>query len=107
MTVDSVNDVPVAADDADTTDEDVAVDVDVLTNDTDADGDTLSIDSFTQGSNGTVSDNGDGTLKYTPNANFFGTDTFTYTVDDGNGGTDTATVTITVDAVNDEPAASR
>ena len=106
ITIDSVNDVPVAVDDADTTDEDVAVDVAVLANDTDADGDTLSIDSFTQGSDGTVSDNGDGTLKYTPNANFFSTDTFTYTVDDGNGGTDTATVTITVDPMSDDPVAT-
>ena len=43
---------------------------------------------------------------YTPNANFFGTDSFTYTISDGNGGTDTATVTVTVTEVNDAPTAS-
>ena len=37
-----------------------------------------------------------GGVHYTPNANFFGTDTFTYTISDGNGGTDTATVTVIV-----------
>ena len=47
----------------------------------------------------------DGTVTYTPTANFVGTDTFTYTVTDGTGGTDTATVTITVTAVNDAPVA--
>uniref|UniRef100_UPI003D0E1ED5 cadherin-like domain-containing protein n=1 Tax=Arcobacter sp. TaxID=1872629 RepID=UPI003D0E1ED5 len=47
----------------------------------------------------TVTINADGTVKYTPNANFNGTDTFTYTNEEGN----TGTVTVTVDAVNDAP----
>ena len=47
----------------------------------------------------------DGTLDFTPDANFNGTDTVTYTVTDGAGGTDTATVTITVNPVNDGPTA--
>jgi hypothetical protein len=49
--------------------------------------------------------NVDGTITYTPDADFTGSDTFTYTVDDGQGSTDTATVTVTVNAVNDAPAA--
>ncbi|MEW9922130.1 cadherin-like domain-containing protein, partial [Marimonas sp. MJW-29] len=52
--------------------------------------------SVTNGSNGTVVINGDGTVTYTPDADFNGTDSFTYTVSDGNGGTDTATVDVTV-----------
>ena len=44
----------------------------------------------------------DGTLNYTPDANFNGTDIITYTVTDGSL-TDTATVTVTVTAVNDAP----
>ncbi len=40
--------------------------------------------------------------RYTPDADFFGTDTFTYTISDGNGGSDTATVTVTVTNVNDD-----
>ena len=44
---------------------------------------------------------------YTPDANYFGADSFTYTISDGNGGTDTATVNVTVTAVNDNPVASR
>ena len=63
-----------------------------------AHGDPLTLDSFTQPTNGTLADTGNGTLTYKPDAGFSGTDTFTYTVDDGNGGTDTATVTVTVSA---------
>ncbi len=106
VTVGAVNDGPSAVADSVSTSEDTAVTTgNVLTNDSDPDGDSLSITGFTQGSNGTVADNGDGTFTYTPNANFNGSDSFTYTVDDGNGGTDTATVSVTVGAANDGPSA--
>ena len=49
--------------------------------------------------------NANGSFTYTPDANFYGTDTFTYVVSDGNGGTDTGTVTITVTAAADDPVA--
>jgi len=45
----------------------------------------------------------DGTITYTPNANFSGADSFTYTIADGQGGSDTATVDVSVGAVNDPP----
>ena len=96
---------PVAVDDAATTDEDTAVTVDVLANDSDPDGDTLAVTAVSDPAHGSVVDNGDGTLTYTPDADWSGTDSFTYTVSDGNGGSDTATVTVTVNAVND-PAIS-
>ena len=106
ITVNPVNDDPVANDDSRGTPEDIAIVIDVLTNDTDVESDPLSIDSFTQGSNGTVTDNGDGTLTYTPNPNWNGVDTFTYTATDGNGGFGSATVTVTVGVVNDPPVAN-
>ncbi len=59
---------------------------------------------MTQPANGTVTLVA-GVVSYTPNANYFGTDSFTYTVSDGNGGTATATVNVTVTAVNDNPTA--
>ena len=97
LTVDPTNDDPIAVDDTGTgTDKGVPIDVDVLSNDTDVDGDTLSLDGFGQPTNGTVTQNPDGTLKYTPDANFVGTDTFNYTVSDGEGGTDTGTVHVVV-----------
>ncbi len=100
-----VNSPPNAVNDAATTNEDNAIIISVLTNDTDPDGDALTISSITQGANGSVLNNGDSTLTYTPNANFNGGDAFTYTISDGNGGSDTATVTVTVSAVNDPPVA--
>jgi hypothetical protein len=54
---------------------------------------------------GTITYLGNHKYQYSPPENFYGTDTFTYTVLDGNGSEDTATVTVTVDPVNDGPAA--
>ena len=81
--------------------------IDVLANDTDgADaGETLTVTAVTQGANGTVADHRPTGVSYTPDADFFGTDSFTYTISDGNGGSDTATVTVTVTHVNDDPVA--
>ena len=70
--------------------------ISVLTNDYDGDGDTLTIESFTQGASGSVSNGGNGTLTYTPAGTFYGQDSFTYTVSDGQGGTAVGTVGVTV-----------
>ena len=97
---------PVATDDAATTAEDTFVDVDVLANDTDPNGDTLSVSAATDPAHGTTAVQPNGTVRYTPDANYNGSDTFDYTVSDGTGGTDTGTVTVTVTAVNDPPTPS-
>ncbi|WP_165483208.1 cadherin-like domain-containing protein, partial [Legionella quateirensis] len=52
--------------------------------------------------NGTVLLNNDGTLSFTPTANYNGSTSFTYTVTSG-GVTETATVNLTVNPVNDAP----
>ncbi len=82
-----------------------AVIIKVLRNDSDADNDILSIKSFTQGANGKVSQDIWGKLTYTPNAGFYGHDSFTYKILDGNGGFDTATVSVKIikDQVDDTP----
>ncbi|WP_144053173.1 tandem-95 repeat protein, partial [Xenococcus sp. PCC 7305] len=98
-----VNDEPIALDDSDITDEDLAVTTAVLANDSDLDEDPLTVTSATDGTNGTTTVNADGTITYTPNPDFNGTDTYTYTIDDGNGGNAPATVAITVNSVNDIP----
>jgi len=95
ITVTNANNPPVAVDDSDTTPENTPVTIDVLNNDSDIDGDILTVDSVTQGANGSVTNNG-GDVTYTPDPGFSGTDSFTYTISDGNGGSDTATVTVTV-----------
>ena len=104
ITVNDVNQPPVAVDDPAATDEDVAFDIDVLANDTDPDpGDQLQVNGVTQPANGAVSINPDGTVKYTPNTDFNGADSFDYTTADNSGATDTGTVTVTVNPVNDAP----
>ena len=105
VTVDPINDDPLAVDDSAETDEDTATDIDVLDNDSDVDEDSLSVTIDADPSDGTAEVNEDGSITYTPDEDFFGEDSFTYQVDDGNGGFDTATVTVTVNAVNDDPVA--
>ena len=77
----------------------------VLGNDSDPNGDPLTVTTVSDPANGGTVINPDGTVTYTPDKDFNGTDSFTYTISDGNGGTDTATVTVTVIPVNDAPVA--
>ncbi|HEX9637847.1 MAG TPA: Ig-like domain-containing protein [Acidobacteriota bacterium] len=90
------NQAPVANDDSATTPQDTPVTVDVLANDSDPDGDSLTVTGVSDPANGSAVSNGDGTVTYTPDAGFVGSDSFSYTISDGNGGTATATVSITV-----------
>jgi uncharacterized repeat protein (TIGR01451 family) len=94
---------PTATNDSGFTNPGVPVNIDVLDNDTDANGDTLTVTSFTQPANGTVSCTPAGACTYTPNPGFTGTDTYTYTISDGKGGTATATVKITVPIPANQP----
>lgn len=103
---------PAAADDAFTTDEDMAVSGNVLVDngngaDSDINGDTLTVTAatLTTAMGGTVALAANGDFTYTPAANFNGADSFTYTVSDGNGGSATGTVSLTVNAINDAPDA--
>ena len=91
-----VNAGPTAGDDEAGTDINTPVSINVLTNDTDPEDDALTVDSFTQGANGSVADLGNGVLQYTPNADFVGDDSFTYTISDPDGETSSATVDVTV-----------
>ena len=95
-----VNDAPVANDDSKTTDEDTPISG--LAG-TDIDGDSLTFTLGTGPYHGTVTIKADGTYTYTPEDNYYGSDSFTFTVNDGNGETDEATVTLTVNSVNDAP----
>jgi hypothetical protein len=96
VTLQPVNDAPVALEDAAVTEADVPVTIQVLANDVDPDGDLLTVDVATQAVNGTVTVNGDGTLTYTPNPGYVGPDSFTYAISDGFGGAAIGTVVITV-----------
>jgi Bacterial Ig domain/Ca-dependent carbohydrate-binding module xylan-binding/Right handed beta helix region len=93
---------PDAANDVATTKEDTPVTVSVLANDSDPNGDALIV-TDASATHGTVKVNTNGTITYTPSANFNGQDTVTYSISDGKGGTDSATVAVTVTPVNDAP----
>ena len=89
--------VPVANDDLIMATEDQPITFDVRTNDSDADGDPLFVSSVnTEGTIGSVIINPDGTLTYTPQADFHGVDSFTYRVSDPGGQLDEAVVTVTI-----------
>ena len=96
---------PIADDEVETTPQGTPVTISVLVGDSDPDGDTLSVIAVTSPANGAAAINADGTVTYTPNPGFVGTDTFTYTVSDGRGGSTTATVTVTVTAIDHLPVA--
>jgi hypothetical protein len=82
------------------------VTVNVVGNDFDPDGDPLTVTGATDPAHGTTGVNPGGTVTYTPDENFVGTDTFTYTVSDGEA-TSTASVTIdVVEALNRPPLAA-
>ena len=116
ITVKEVNDAPVANPDTATLNEDGTIDIAVLANDTrgpaNESNQTLTIKSA-WASHGTVTINSDGTLRYRPAADYFGTDTIKYTITDN--GTTAGTwspltangvVNVTVISVNDAPVAN-
>ncbi|TDB61103.1 Ig-like domain-containing protein, partial [Arundinibacter roseus] len=77
------NDSPLALNDNTQTTEGTPLSVNVLANDVDPDGDALQNPTVVQApANGTASVNADGTILYTPDPGFVGTDTLTYRVCD-------------------------
>lgn len=106
MTVNAVNDAPVGQADELVTAEDIQLDFtaqQLLGNDQDVENDPLSISSFTQPANGTLTQHQDGSFSYLPDAYYNGTDSFTYVVTDGEDDGEAVTVTINVTPV-DNPA---
>ena len=114
LTIVNVNDAPTTVNDPKTVSED-SVDnvIDVMLNDSVGPANEIPVDSISLLSVGTPSQGGTAVIdavnqvvKYTPAANFFGTETFTYTIQDTGGREATATVTVTVTNVNDDPTAN-
>ena len=69
---------PVANNDSATTDMNTAVNIDLTANDTDLDNETITVLDVSNPTNGTVVNNEDGTVTYTPNTSYTGADSFTY-----------------------------
>jgi len=109
IAINPVNDAPVANADLATTPEEIPVSIPVLINDTDVDNmlETSSLSVADAPANGSaVVQASTGTILYTPQKDFTGSDSFTYIVTDVNGATSApATVTVTVTPVNDPPVA--
>jgi len=106
ITINPTNDPPIAYDDYYSTNEDTTLTITapgILTNDIDPENDPLTADQLTDVSNGTLDLNSNGGFTYTPDNNYYGTDTFTYRAYDGTEYSNTATVTITINSVNDPP----
>ena len=110
ITVDPVNDPPFAAPETYPAIEDeplaVAAADGLLFNDSDVEGQPLTAALASQASRGIAVVNPDGSFSYTPEGDFFGTDTFTYTASDGSSSSSPATVTIDVSAGDDPPVTS-
>lgn len=85
-----------ATDDVASSIENTPVTIDVLANDSGPGGAPLSVVAVTQGSAGSVVNNHDGTVTYTPDAAFRGADSFEYTIINGQGGIGDAAVTVSV-----------
>ena len=106
MTV-TVTPVPLAVDDQAKTPENTPVDIDILANDQSCDDlDTNTIAIVENPTNGTVTIiPGTGSVTYTPDNGFDGTDEFTYRVCNTSGICDNAVVTIVIDNTNNPPIA--
>ncbi|HCE3709910.1 TPA: tandem-95 repeat protein, partial [Vibrio parahaemolyticus] len=96
--------VDIEADSADVV-EDTPTIINVLGNDTfEGDDKVVTLDTNNGPANGTVSVNPDGSVTYTPNDNYHGTDSFTYIVTSG-GVSESTTVNVDVTPENDAPVA--
>lgn len=108
LTVNKVNDAPVAVANSFSTGEDGVLEVatpGVLNNDTDVDDSALTASRVALPSHGTLVLNANGGFRYTPEPNYNGGDSFTYRANDGEANSNTVTVTLTVQALNDAPVA--
>ncbi|MBK8577063.1 MAG: tandem-95 repeat protein [Candidatus Accumulibacter sp.] len=105
LTVNPIDDLPVAVDDTFLTDEDSALTGQTLAPTTPPGdgGNTWAL--ATGPSHGSVVVNADGSFTYTPDADYHGPDSFTYTLTDADGDVSTATALLTVNPIDDLPVA--
>ncbi|GAL23574.1 T1SS secreted agglutinin RTX [Vibrio maritimus] len=106
MTVESVNDIPVAGSTTYSVNEDGIItisDEQLLANSSDVEGEVAVDDVSYSGTDGIFTDNGDGTYSFAPNENFNGNVSLDVTVVDEDGATADTTAGINVIAVNDAP----
>src|SRR5262249_47721424 len=108
ITINAVNDAPVAVNDSYSVNEDTTLSVTapgVLGNDSDVDSPSLSAVLVTGPAHGTLTLNANGSFPHTPPTHHTAPDSFTYRASDGSLQSNTATVSITINPVNDAPVA--
>ncbi|MGP0204638.1 tandem-95 repeat protein, partial [Pseudomonas sp. NCHU5216] len=103
LTITAVNDAPVAHDDHATLNEDASIVLWPMSNDGDVDGDSLQLQVLDGPTHGVLVRNADGSLTYTPMADWSGEDRFTYRLSDGQTESGVATVRLVVSPVADAP----
>ncbi|MCW8129499.1 MAG: tandem-95 repeat protein [Planctomycetota bacterium] len=103
LNVQAHNDAPVASDQAVNATEDTAKPITLVASDPENDPLTYSI--VTGPTHGSLSGTG-ANLTYTPDHDYFGSDSFTFKVNDGTVDSNVATVTISIASQNDPPVAS-
>ncbi|MFT5661676.1 MAG: VCBS repeat-containing protein, partial [Sulfurimonas sp.] len=105
ITINAVNDAPVASNSTLNSEEDTNSTVFLTEYVTDVDnGDTITYSIVTSPSHGTLTIT-DGIVNYTPTLNYYGFDTFTYKANDATVDSNTATIYINMAEVNDIPIA--
>ncbi|MDQ4095767.1 MAG: Ig-like domain-containing protein, partial [Actinomycetota bacterium] len=105
VTITAVNDPPVCSNTSITTNEDTAGQAAPVCSDIDSPVSSLTYSvNVASATKGTPSVTDGGELRYTPNPNATGSDSFTYTAQDASGATSVAaTVGVTINGVNDPP----
>ncbi len=105
VTVNPVNDAPVSANGAGSINEDTVLSGAVPAA-SDVEGDAFTYALGTAAGHGAAVVNADGTFTYTPGHDFNGADSFGFTVTDTHGASNSYTYDVTVNPVNDAPAAN-
>jgi VCBS repeat-containing protein len=109
INVTAVNDVPIATADGFTVDEGSTTTLNLVLNDSDVDDglDLTSIVIVSSPANGSIIDNGDGTVDYIHDGTETASDSFTYNIKDQSGVvSNTVTVNLTINQINDAPLAT-
>ena len=103
VSVQPVNDLPVAMNDSFISSEDVNIQGVVSDNDSDQEDATLNYTLLSETQHGVISMSLNGAFMYVPETNYYGPDMFSYIVCDGNNACDTANVNLLLNEVNDTP----
>ena len=104
VTVDPVDDAPIANDDAIVVKDGKPVTIPVVDNDDEVDGEPVTISIVDQPRHGTVTVEADGTVVYTPDGGYDGPDEFSYEICDPDGDCSEATVSVEVQGASQPPA---